>query len=85
MFALYELFFPHEIRALGRSENLRGTSSISRHFQREGFAYILAKILREWPPYPLSSYGPGNGNNSKQPRNIIYTFCLEPFLFLFET
>ena len=85
MFALYELFFPHEIRALGRSENLRGTSSISRHFQRESFAYILAKIWGEWPPYPLSSYGPGNGNNSKQPRNIIYTFCLEPFLFLFET
>ena len=52
MFALYELFFPHEIRALGRSENLRGTSSISRHFQRESFAYILAKIWGEWPPYP---------------------------------
>ena len=31
---------------------LWGTSSISRHFQREGFAYILAKIWGEWPPTP---------------------------------
>ena len=50
MFALYELFFPHEIRALGRFENLRGTTNIYQGLFKEKFLLLFLPKSRGGAP-----------------------------------